>query len=178
MTPPPNQPPLSDIVRVNQIGAGLERTLTPDAETRRRIARALDLASLDAFEATMTLAPGETGWRLTGRVAAEAVQSCGLTLEPLPVSIDRDFVIELVERAEEGEADAAAEIEILLEDAEPDVIEDGRIDLGQYALEQLALSLDPFPRKPGAVFVQPPEPAEINPFAVLKTFKARDDGEG
>lgn len=173
----PNQPPLSDIVRVNQIGAGVNRTLTPDAEARRRIARELDLAALDAFEAVLTLAPGETGWRLTGRVTAEAVQSCGLTLEPLPVSIDRDFVIELVERAEDADADDE-EIEILLEDEAPDVIEDGRIDLGQYALEQLALSLDPFPRKPGAEFVQPPEPAEINPFAVLKTFKTMDDGEG
>lgn len=177
MSAQPNQPPLSDIVRVNQIGAGVNRTLTPDAEARRRIARELDLAALDAFEAVLTLAPGETGWRLTGRVTAEAVQSCGLTLEPLPVSIDRDFVIELVERAEDADADDE-EIEILLEDEAPDVIEDGRIDLGQYALEQLALSLDPFPRKPGAEFVQPPEPAEINPFAVLKTFKTKDDGEG
>ena len=51
------------------------------------------------------------------------------------------------------------------------VIEDGKIDLGQYAVEQLALSLDPFPRKPGAEFVQPEEPAEISPFAALKALK-------
>ena len=38
-------PPLSDIVRVNQIGAGLSRTLTPDDDVRRRIARELDLAT-------------------------------------------------------------------------------------------------------------------------------------
>ena len=36
--------PFSDPVRINQIGAGLERTLTPDAEASRRIARALDLS--------------------------------------------------------------------------------------------------------------------------------------
>ena len=56
-------------------------------------------------------------------------------------------------------------------------IEDGKIDLGQYAVEQLALALDPFPRKPGATFVQPEEPAEISPFAALKALKPRD-GEG
>ncbi|MDP2117169.1 MAG: DUF177 domain-containing protein, partial [Brevundimonas sp.] len=55
-------------------------------------------------------------------------------------------------------------------------IENGQIDLGQYAVEQLALRLDPFPRKPGAEFVQPPEPVEISPFAVLKRLKPSDEG--
>lgn len=169
----PAEPPLSDIVRLHQIGAGLTRTLTPDAETRKKIARELDLASLDAFEAEMTLAATEAGWRLSGRVRAEAVQSCGLTLEPLPVAIDRDFALDLAESVEED-----AEVEVSMDDETPDLIEDGKIDLGQYAIEQLALSLDPFPRKPGAEFVQPPEPNEINPFAVLKSFKARDEGQG
>lgn len=169
-----SEPPLSDIVRMHQIGAGLSRVLAPPAETRRAIARSLDLASLDAFEARLEVAPSEGGWRLTGRILAEAVQSCGLTLEPLPVSIDRPFAIDLVEAAGEGDSD---EVEVSLEDEAPDLIEDGRIDLGVYAVEQLALSLDPFPRKPGAEFVQPPEPSEINPFAVLSRLKPRD-GEG
>ena len=56
------------------------------------------------------------------------------------------------------------------------MLEDGEIDLGQYVVEHLALELDPFPRKPGAEFVQPPEPAEISPFAVLKALKPKDDG--
>ncbi|WP_333592196.1 YceD family protein [Brevundimonas sp.] len=168
----PIAPPLSDIVRVNQIGAGLSRTLTPDDDVRRRIARELDLASLDAFEAALELTPHETGWRLSGRIRADAVQSCGLTLEPLPVVIDRTFALDLAEGVED-----APEIEVSIDDEAPDLIEDGKIDLGQYAVEQLALSLDPFPRKPGAEFVQPPEPNEINPFAVLKQFKSAD-GEG
>ena len=170
MTPTP--PPLSDIIRLHQIGAGLTRTLTPDADARKKIAHELDLAALDAFEATMRLTPNETGWRLSGRIRADAVQSCGLTLEPLPVVIDRTFMLDLSESVED-----TPEIEVSMDDDAPDPIEDGRIDLGQYAIEQLALSLDPFPRKPGAEFVQPPEPNEINPFAVLKQFKAKD-GEG
>ena len=68
------------------------------------------------------------------------------------------------------------EIIITLDDESPDLIENGQIDLGQYAVEQLALRLDPFPRKPGAEFVQPPEPAEISPFAVLKQLRASDEG--
>jgi len=170
----PSPPPLSDIVRLHQIGAGLSRTLSPDAEVRRKIARELDLASLDAFEADMKLVPHEAGWRLSGRIRADAVQSCGLTLEPLPVVIDRTFALDLAEGVEDP-----LEVEVAIDDETPDLVEDGQIDLGQYAIEQLALSLDPFPRKPGAEFVQPPEPNEINPFAVLRSFKpSADEGQG
>jgi uncharacterized metal-binding protein YceD (DUF177 family) len=68
-------------------------------------------------------------------------------LEPLPVEIDERFAVDLVEQPPERPEDE--EFEIGLDDEIADVIEDGRIDLGQYAVEQLALNLDPFPRKPG-----------------------------
>lgn len=162
--------PFSDPVRLHQIGQGVTRTLEPDEATRKRIARSLDLASLDAFTAEVDLKPTDAGWRLKGRVRADAVQTCGLTLEPLPVTIDHRFTVTLAEAVEED----SEEIVITLDDEAPDLIEEGRIDLGQYAVEQLALSLDPFPRKPGAEFVQPPEPTEISPFAVLKSLKPSD----
>jgi len=170
----PQALPLSETVRINEIGKGLIRRLEPDEAVRKKIAKALDLASLDAFAADLSLAPAHTGWRLTGRVTAEAVQTCGLTLEPLPVTIDERFSIDMVEAAHpEGD-----EIDIDVDDDAPDVIEDGKVDLGQYAVEQLALTLDPFPRKPGAEFVQPDEPREISPFAVLKSVRPPNNGEG
>lgn len=164
--------PFSEPVRLHQVGAGVTRRLEPDAGARKRIAGALDLASLDAFVAEMTLAPVQGGWRLSGRVRASLAQICGITLDPLPVEIDAPFSVTLAEVADE-ESD---EIVITLDDESPDPIEGGQVDLGQYAVEQLALQLDPFPRKPGAEFVQPPEPTEISPFAVLKQL--RPSGEG
>lgn len=165
--------PYSETVRVNQIGAGLSRTLEPDADVRKRIARALDLQGLEDFvvDLSVTPTPSTSEWTLKGRVTAHAVQTCGLSLEPLPVDVDRRFSIQLVEAAPQ-ETD---EIEVTLDEEDADLIEDGKIDLGQYAVEQLALSLDPFPRKPGAEFVQPAEPNEISPFAALKALKSQDD---
>lgn len=161
----------SEVLRVNEIGAGVTRRLVPDEAARKRIIKALDLASLDNFEAEINVVPAHVGWTLKGWIKATAEQTCGITLEPLPVQVEKTFSIDLVE-AVEAANDGDEEIEITLDDDSPDAIEDGRIDLGQYAVEQLALSLDPFPRKPGAEFVQPPEPAEISPFAVLKTLKS------
>ncbi|HEY1072411.1 DUF177 domain-containing protein [Brevundimonas sp.] len=168
--------PYSEPLRLHQIGAGLQRVLTPDADAIKRIARALDLQALDAFQAEINLIPTVSGWRMEGRVVADAVQTCGLTLEPLPVHIDRKFSVQMVE-ATEREEDEDGEIDLELDDDSPDQIEDGRLDLGQYAVEQLALSLDPFPRKPGAVFEQPKEPGEISPFAVLKTLRPKDGAD-
>lgn len=163
--------PYSEPVRLHQIGSGVKRTLEPDAAARARIAKALDLASLDAFTAEMDLSPSAGGWRLKGRVRAALAQTCGITLEPLPLDVDATFSMSLAE-AVDPESD---EIVITLDDESPDLVENGQIDLGHYAVEQLALQLDPFPRKPGAEFVQPPEPEEISPFAVLKRLRP-DDG--
>lgn len=163
------------VVRLHQIGAGLTRRLAPDAAARADIARTMDLAALDAFEAELTVAPVEGGWRLSGRIAADAVQTCGLTLEPLPVRIDRGFSLILAEAVDRDEAEILVDPE---GDDPPDVVEGGRIELMRYALEQLALSLDPFPRKPGAVFTPPESPAEASPFAVLERLRPRDDKDG
>lgn len=163
--------PYSEPVRLHQIGGGVKRTLEPDAAARARIAQALDLASLEVFTAEMDLAPSAGGWRLKGRVRATLAQTCGITLEPLPLEVDAPFSLSLAEAADPE----SEEIVITLDDDSPDLVENGQIDLGQYAVEQLALQLDPFPRKPGAEFVQPPEPAEISPFAVLKQLRP-DDG--
>jgi hypothetical protein len=164
--------PYSEPVRLHQVGAGLKRTLAPDEAARARIAKALNLASLDAFAADIDLAPAPGGWRLAGRVMARGAQTCGVTLEPLPFDVNAPFSVSLAEEAD-PEPD---EIVITLDDESPDLIEGGQVDLGQYAVEQLALQLDPFPRKPGAEFVQPPEPTEISPFAVLKQLRPKDEG--
>lgn len=164
-------PPLSHPVRLHQVGVGVTRTLEADAAERRAIAKWLDLQAVDAFSAEVTLAPAAVGWSLTGRVRAQVTQSCGLTLAPLPATVDQTFSVALVEAAEVE----PGEVEVTLDDDGADLIEDGQVDLGHHAVEQLSLALDPFPRAPGAEFVQPEETAEISPFAVLKGLKTGGD---
>lgn len=163
--------PFSHPVRLNQVGIGVTRTLEPNEAERKAIARWLDLQAVDAFSTKLTLAPAEVGWLLTGRVKAEVTQRCGLTLAPLPATVDEAFALRLVE----ADATEAGEVEVSLDDEGADVIEDGQVDLGHHAVEQLSLALDPFPRAPGAEFVQPEESAEVSPFAVLKGLKTGGD---
>ena len=165
------QHPFSHAVRLNQVGVGVTRTLEADEAERKAIARWLDLQAVEAFSAELTLAPAEVGWLLKGRVKAAVTQSCGLTLAPLPATVDEAFSVRLVE----ADATEGGVVEVSLDDEGADVIEDGQVDLGHHAVEQLSLALDPFPRAPGAEFSQPEESAEISPFAVLKGLKTGGD---
>ncbi len=159
-------PVLMEPVRINQIGEGRRFSLKPAPELLRAIAGWLGILDLPRFEVEVDLVPDRVGWRLTGRIAGEAVQACGLTLEPVREPIEESFALGLIEAPEDdGEG---TEVEIRLDEDSPDVITDGRIDVSRHVLEHLSLALDPFPRAPGAVFEAPVEGAEISPFAVLK----------
>lgn len=162
-------PPLS----LAHVGAGRRLELAPDMDQRRAVARWLGILELPELAFTLAVAPAIQGWRLSGHVRAVAIQACGLTLEPVTQVIDEAFGMDLIEddgRSETGELDLTPD------DDAPEPIHDGRIELGQLALEHLALALDPFPRKPGAEFEPPVEAAEISPFAVLKS-RMRTDPE-
>lgn len=169
--------PWRDPVRLDRIGAGIERKLEADADTRARVAAFLDLPELSLFSAELRLRPYGPGWRLSGRLLSEGAQTCGVTLEPLPFRIDRTFHVDMAEAPRAGDKQVI-DVEVSLDDDAPDLIEDGVIDLGIYAVEQLGLALDPFPRKPGAEFVPPEGPQEPSPFAVLATLKPREGDKG
>ncbi|MBI3446168.1 MAG: DUF177 domain-containing protein [Magnetospirillum sp.] len=177
-----NQPaqPFSHLLPVDQIPAkGARRRLEADPGERAEIARWLDLMDVVSLSAELELNPmGKTGLiRVNGRLTAEIVQSCVVTLAPVPAHIEEAFSLTFGPQPEDGgEGD---EIEVGLDSFDPpDPIIDGAIDMGAVVLEHLALALDPFPRAEGAEFDPPPEPVEApepkaNPFAVLSTLKQK-----
>lgn len=166
-------PVWSERIRLDRIGQGLTRHLEADAEARARVAKALDLADLSRLEADIEVRPAGAGWRLSGKVTADLVQTCGITLEPLPSQANAEFSVDLVEASEFEPQEDDVEFDVELSDG-PDTIEDGGIDLAAYVVEHLALSIDPWPRKPGAVFEAPEGPPEPSPFDVLKDLKPRE----
>lgn len=104
------------------------------------LARRFGLLELESFQGTVGLRPERGGgFRLKGHIRARVVQSCVVTLEPVASEIDRPFELLLLEEgAYEGET-------IELED-DYDFYSGDAIDIGEIAAEELALSLDPYPR--------------------------------
>jgi len=169
--------PLADIDRKEQ-----RFSVNAGPEVRKRIAKRLDLVDLARFEADVLLTGWLDGARLTASWSADLVQACCVTLEDLPVQVTGRFDIRLLPAQSPNAPHTETEtvIDPLAEDP-PDVLEGDIVPLADYLIEHLALELDPFPRKPGAVFVAPPEPAVITPFAALKALQTRNrstEGEG
>lgn len=150
-----------------------------DLAARRQIAKRLDLLSLDGFGGEITVTPWLDGAQIDGRYDAALSQTCSVTAEPLPQSLNNRFSLRVLPQGSpnaQSEDAVGGEIEIDLEaDDPPDVLEDDTLDLTGYAVEHLGLDLDPFPRKPGAQFTPPQDDAELSPFAVLKAFKPRGE---
>lgn len=169
-------------------GGGGTYDIEATAAERDALVDRLALSALDALSGRVTLRPlaGGPMFVATGRFTARYAQSCVVTLEP--VAADADIEIALEYAPEEPESEQPKEREFTLEDADPpEPIIDGVIDLGELLTQQLALALDPYPRKPDAdlsdMLADLPEgrrrgvetEAPSGPFAKLARLKGGDD---
>jgi hypothetical protein len=172
--------PWPEAVRLGEVArltpaAPLNRHLAADETTRRAIARLLKLVALDRLEADLDVSGWFDGARIDGRWWADIVQTCGVSLEDFPTSLSGEFTVHAVPRGSPHATEPQEEVEIDLDaDDPPDVLETDELDLGAYVVEHLALEIDPFPRRPGAVFEAPAPEAEASPFAALLKLKNPD----
>jgi uncharacterized metal-binding protein YceD (DUF177 family) len=149
--------------------------LTADAHARAAVAKLARLAALPRLEASFDVTPrGRGGLRVVGRVSGTVVQTCVVTLEPIENEVDE--LVDLV-FVPAGEPPApgrdGGEVEVPLEDA-PEPLVGGHIDLGAIATEFFILGVDPYPRKPDAVFHSPVAGDDsVQPFASLAALKRK-----
>lgn len=160
--------------------------IEPDAPSRQMIADAYEVNKITALKGAFTLKPyRKAGVRAKGTIALTLNQTCVVTLEDfdstLEIEVDRTFEPHSTRARKARDINEDGEIEIDLESLDPpDVIQDGILDLGAMICEELALVLDPFPRKPGAEFESgDPEETDLatepeekpSPFAALEALK-------
>jgi uncharacterized metal-binding protein YceD (DUF177 family) len=150
--------------------------LEADAEVRAAIAKVAGLRDLPRLTASFDVTRrGADGLHVAGAVSATAGQTCVVTLEPVDNDVEETIDLVFVpqqapEPAGGDEAEKPEPRDVKWNDPEPLI--GGAIDLGALATEFLILGLDPFPRKPGAVF-QPPhdDKPDPGPFAGLAKLK-------
>jgi uncharacterized metal-binding protein YceD (DUF177 family) len=174
--------PFSRIVRVDTVPRDGETvTIEANAEERAALAALMKLPAIESLSATLTLKRAAKGgaW-VTGAVHGAVLQTCVVSLEPFPATVEEDIDVRFApspdERAARRRGPEEPEIVSFTDDDEPDPIIEGKIDLGALAREFLALGLDPYPRKPGVAFEPPSEPEpEATPFAVLRREPKKPD---
>ncbi len=165
-------------VRLSEVARGAMRVrLEPDATVRAQIARQLGLESLPALTGDLLVKSWLDGAEITGRFESVVEQLCGITVEAFEQPLSGEIEIRAVPAGSPNAPleSAAGEIELDPEAPDPpDVLEGDTLDLAAYLIEHLALAIDPFPRKPGAVFDYTPTTVEESPFAVLRRLKDKE----
>ena len=163
---------------------GLHRNLEADQAIRNAVADVGGLREVLSVQASFDVTPKSGGrFHVAGRVGARIGQACVVTLEEIENDIDEP--IDLIFAPPEQIPQMAALVDEAAQGGEetpdpPEPIENGMIDLGRVATDALYLAVDPYPRKPGAVFEPVVEAAdpEDHPFAALKALKAEPKKSG
>ncbi|PKB14556.1 uncharacterized metal-binding protein YceD (DUF177 family) [Novosphingobium kunmingense] len=160
---------LSRLYGRRTVPAAPQHIVAGDAE-RDALARRFDLVAVNSLEAIVTLTVDGPTVRANGRVKAQIVQSCAVSGEDLPVSIDEPIELRFVP----AQTDVAPDSEIELEESDLDDIEmDGeQFDLGEAIAQSLGLAIDPYLTGPQADEARTragiASEGEDGPFAALK----------
>ena len=142
---------------------------------RTALAARFGLIALDRLAAEIALEPDGNAILASGRLEADLVQSCAVSGEDLPVTIEEELAIRFVPARQIDEE------EIELEEDELDEIEfeGDRFDLGEAVAQSLALAIDPYATGPGAEDVRKRgdviDESATGPFAALAALK-KDGG--
>ena len=165
-------PELSRPLAIEAIGvAGLSREVVADAAECVAVAARLLLPAVASVSCRFQLARESVDGQVvvaTGQLTARLTQVCVVSLDEFEADVTEAFRIRFVpDGTQEEEGDPESDDEIPYSGSV--------IDLGEAAVEQLALTLDPYPRKPDAMLPEEELPeAVVHPFAALAA--RRKDG--
>lgn len=150
-------------------------------QERERLARRFDLVSIGSLAARLDLNLNPAGEiHDSGQLAAEVIQTCVVSLDPVPARLAEDFSLRFAPGTREPIGDLSFGPG---DEVPPEPLCGGTIDLGEPVAQQLALALNPFPHAPGirsAAAADGPPKVEVDaagPFAALAArMRRRQDG--
>jgi uncharacterized metal-binding protein YceD (DUF177 family) len=119
---------------------GIELSLEATPEECQALAERFDLVGVERLAGHAQLERcGKSGVRLHGRLQAEVVQSCVVSLEDVRSTVDEAFECRFMRPGAGVPDDLPWD-----QDVEP--LEGAELDVGEIFAQQLALALDPYPR--------------------------------
>lgn len=144
--------------------------LVASTEECAALAARFGLVRVDHCAATVTLAAEGPAVRATGRLKAAIVQSCAVSGDDLPVTIDEPVALRFIPETAPTAPDE--EIELGADELDEIVMNGAQFDLGEALAQGLALAIDPYATGPGANEARRKagivSEGESGPFAALK----------
>ncbi|MBO1325911.1 DUF177 domain-containing protein [Acetobacter sp. TBRC 12305] len=178
-----DKPEFSRPMAVRRIGSdGTDHTVEATEEERRRVALRLGLPEIAMLRCRYTLHDRGRGVvEAQGALAARFMQTCVVSLEVFEDMMAGSFVVRFIPARDFTDSDVPD-----LEAVDEIPYEGQEIDLGEAAVEQFALDLDPYPHAPDlvlppglimdedeaeAIAAQERKAKTANPFAGLARWK-------
>jgi hypothetical protein len=155
---------LAHIARLPQ--KGMPVVIEAGEKERAALAAAHGLLEVKNYRAELLVAPWKRhGVKVSGSVAADIVQECVVTLDPVENHVEEGVEgLFLPEDSKLGRLGFHSGGEIILDSEGPDSPETftgDTIDVGAFAEEFFGLGIDPYPRKADAVVVETESESEI-----------------
>ena len=143
-------------------------TIEAPEPVRADLAKLAGLRELPRLSAVFDLTPRGGGLHVAGQVSAHLGQTCVVTLDPIESDLTESIDLVFAPAVQTPAKD------LKLDEEPPELLVDGKIDLGAIATEFLLLGIDPYPRKTGAEFAPiKADDAGAHPFAALDALKKR-----
>lgn len=175
-----------DLDRMGNKGAAIE-VVAGDGE-RTALAKRFGFLGLPALSARVTIDRRPGGQVVVeGRLKGRLVQACILSLEPVTQELDDVFRLVFVENLADQRDPESGEAILSAQADAPEPLEGNLLDVGEIIAEQLLLTADPYPRRPGLklddVLPKPrgearkaPPEQRRHPFAGLAALKDKPRG--
>lgn len=175
-------------------GKAVKLSIEPTEQERIALNNRLGLYALKDLKADLRLQrnPGNMVIHIMGKIMADIVQQCIVTLEPVAEHIEEEFESWFADQTQAVSFNKAkrdrlsikekGEQPMMEEYDDPEAIVDGKIDLGELVTQHLSLSLNPYPRAQGVWYEKGDDELRLNdtesqgknPFAALKDWKAKE----
>lgn len=177
-------PEFSRLVDVDDLkdNETVREKITANDDERAALAERFGLIEISKLKADIRVTnKGGVVYLVEGSLVADIVQSCVVTVEPVPAHIEESFEVYCADAEAIPVVSNDMEYDISEDEDLPEPIIDGKIDIGELAAQYLSLAINPYPHAEGVnveddgtVWREHDEndkPERPNPFAVLKDLK-------
>jgi hypothetical protein len=162
---------LSRPVALSKIGpGGLEVWVRATPEECAAVAARMGIPAIQSLECFFNLWRDDGGITVhaEGRLRAEVTRACVVSAEDFETPVEEEFEVVFVPLA------------LVRDDPDPDLpdevpYEGDTIDIGEAAVEQLGLALDPYPRIEGATLLELDDDDDSSPFSILRRGPGPDE---
>ncbi len=142
---------LERVVDLDRMGPGGTALDVVATETEcAALAKRFGFLSLPALSARVTV-DRKPGGRVVveGRLKGRLVQACVLSLDPVTQDLDEAFRVVFADNAEDERDPESGEAVLNAHADAPEPLTGNILDVGEIIAEQLSLTADPYPRRPG-----------------------------